>query len=68
MNPLEHDLLFERFIDVTRNDLPDIDIDFNDTKRDMVFAYLAEKYGAAHVARLGNIITLKPRSTEAATP
>jgi hypothetical protein len=62
VNPLEHDLLFERFIDVTRNDLPDIDIDFNDTKRDMVFAYLADKYGASHVARLGNIITLKPRS------
>lgn len=62
VNPLEHDLLFERFIDVTRNDLPDIDIDFNDTKRDMVFAYLEHKYGREHVARLGNIVTLKPRS------
>lgn len=62
VNPLEHDLLFERFIDVTRADLPDIDIDFNDTKRDMVFAYLEHKYGHEHVARLGNIVTLKPRS------
>jgi len=62
VNPLDHDLLFERFIDVTRSDLPDIDIDFNDTKRDMVFAYLEHKYGREHVARLGNVITLKPRS------
>jgi len=62
VNPLLHDLLFERFIDVTRNDLPDIDIDFSDTKRDGVFTYLERKYGRAHVARLGNIVTLKPRS------
>lgn len=62
VNPLEHDLLFERFIDVTRNDLPDIDIDFNDQKRDMVFAYLEQKYGRENVARLGNIVSLKARS------
>jgi DNA polymerase III alpha subunit len=55
-------LLFERFVDVTRKDLPDIDIDFSDTKREQCFTHLAEKYGASHVARLGNIITLKPRS------
>jgi len=62
IDPLEHDLLFERFIDVGRGDLPDIDIDFSDTKRDMVFTYLADKYGAANVARIGNVNTLKPRS------
>lgn len=62
VNPLPHNLLFERFIDVTRSDLPDIDIDFSDTKRDLVFEYLAQKYGREHVARLGNISTLKPRS------
>jgi DNA polymerase III alpha subunit len=62
VDPLVHGLLFERFVDTTRADLPDIDIDFSDTKRDQVFTYLAEKYGRAHVARLGNINTLKPRS------
>lgn len=62
VDPLVHGLLFERFIDVNRNDLPDIDIDFNDQKRDMVFDYLAEKYGRDKVARLGNINTLKATS------
>lgn len=62
VDPLIHDLLFERFIDVTRKDLPDIDIDFADTKRDMVFDYLAEKYGRECVARIGNVMTLKSKS------
>ena len=40
IDPLQHDLIFERFIDVTRHDLPDIDIDFQDDKREMVFEVL----------------------------
>jgi DNA polymerase III alpha subunit len=66
VDPIPHGLLFERFIDLTRKDLPDIDIDFADTKRDLVFDYLGEKYGANNVARLGNINTLKPKSVLAA--
>lgn len=62
VDPIPHGLLFERFIDVTRADLPDIDIDFSDTKREQVFEYLSEKYGRENVARIGNINTLKPRS------
>lgn len=62
IDPLVHDLLFERFIDINRNDLPDIDIDFNDQKRELIFDYLAEKYGRECVARIGNVNTLKPRS------
>lgn len=62
VDPLPHQLLFERFIDVNRSDLPDIDIDFSDTKRDAVFEYLAEKYGRDKVARLGNVNTFKPTS------
>lgn len=65
VDPLKHNLLFERFIDVTRRDLPDIDIDFNDDKREMVFQYLSGKYGAERVARIGNINTLRPRSVMA---
>lgn len=62
VDPLVHELLFERFIDLTRKDLPDIDIDFSDTKRDLCFTYLAEKYGADCVSRIGNVNTLKPIS------
>lgn len=65
VDPLVHGLLFERFIDLNREDLPDIDIDFSDRQRDTVFEYLAEKYGEEHVARLGNVSTLKPRSVMA---
>jgi hypothetical protein len=62
VDPIFHGLLFERFIDLNRKDLPDIDVDFNDKKRDKVFAYLSEKYGRDNVARLGNVNTYKPRS------
>lgn len=62
VDPIPHGLLFERFIDFTRKDLPDIDIDFNDNKRELVFTYLAEKYGRANVARIGNINTFKAKS------
>jgi len=62
VDPLPHDLLFQRFIDVSRADLPDIDIDFADTKRHLVFEYLREKYGIRNVAKLGNINTLKAAS------
>lgn len=44
IDPLKHDLLFERFIDSTRYDLPDIDTDFEDRYRDEVIAYLKKKY------------------------
>lgn len=62
VDPLVHDLLFERFIDLTRKDLPDIDIDFSDRRREMCFDYLAEKYGRDNVARIGNVNTMKPRT------
>jgi len=55
VDPLPHGLLFERFIDVTRTDWPDIDVDFPDVQRDAVFAYLTKTYGERHVARLGTI-------------
>jgi len=62
VDPIPFGLLFERFIDLTRADLPDIDIDFSDRKRDLVFDYLAAKYGKSCVARIGNINTMKPRT------
>ena len=62
VDPLQHDLIFERFIDVGRSDLPDIDIDFSHINRHLVFEYLTEKYGVENVGRIGSVNTLQPRS------
>lgn len=62
IDPIPFDLIFERFIDINRSDLPDIDIDFSDQRRQMAFAYLADKYGANRVARLGTVALYKPKS------
>lgn len=62
VDPIKYGLMFERFIDVTRTDLPDVDIDFPDERRDECFQYLADKYGADRVARLGTISVFKPKS------
>lgn len=61
VDPIEHELLFERFLDPGRADLPDIDIDFSHQRRDMVFTYLSDRYGRDHVARLGTISFLRER-------
>ena len=62
VDPIRHGLIFERFIDINRADLPDIDIDFPDDKRHMVIEYLASKYGQQSVAQLGTIMRYKPKS------
>lgn len=62
INPIPPNLFFERFIDVSRTDLPDIDLDFPDDKRHIVFEYMAEKYGAANVAKIGTVSEFKPKS------
>ncbi len=65
VDPIPHRLLFQRFVDISRADLPDIDIDFPDTKRHLCFSYLQEKYGIENVVKLGNINTLKALSVMA---
>lgn len=65
VDPLVYGLLFERFIDINRNDLPDIDVDFSDKKRPLVFEYLKKQYGADNVAKIGNVTRLKPKSVMA---
>lgn len=62
IDPIPYDLIFERFIDVNRKDLPDIDIDFSDQRRHLAFKHLEEKYGRERVARLGTVTTYKPKS------
>ena len=62
IDPIPPKLIFERFIDVTRDDLPDIDLDFNDSKRFMVIDYLREKYGKDNVTNIGTVATFQPKS------
>lgn len=59
VDPLKHDLIFERFIDINREDLPDIDIDFEDERRDDIKRYLESKYGIDKVGTLGTLSTFK---------
>ena len=61
VDPLKYDLLFERFISEGRIDLPDIDMDFEDTKRDKIIQHLKEKYGEYNVASVSTFSTLRGR-------
>ncbi|MDB5169220.1 MAG: dnaE [Candidatus Saccharibacteria bacterium] len=54
LDPLEYDLLFERFLNPDRISMPDVDIDIQDTRRNEVIQYCVEKYGTDRVA---NIVT-----------
>lgn len=62
VDPIEHDLLFERFLNPARRSLPDIDLDFCSRRRDAVLNYVRETYGPDHVALVATINTLQPRS------
>lgn len=61
IDPLEYDLLFERFLNPERISMPDIDIDFQDTKRDQVTNYCISKYGVKRVAGIITFATLKSK-------
>ena len=60
--PLEYDLLFERFLDVSRLEAPDIDIDFCKERRSEVIDYVKRRYGEANVAQIGTFGTLAARA------
>lgn len=62
VNPLFFKLPFERFLNLYRPTLPDIDVDFADNRRDDVIAYVREKYGAGKVAQIGTFGTMMARS------
>lgn len=62
IDPLKFDLLFERFIDINRLDLPDIDVDFPDRKRKVVIKTLVSLYGEDHVRRIATVSRLQPKS------
>ena len=52
VDPIEYDLLFERFLNPERHSMPDIDIDLPDNKRDLVLQYVESKYGHEQVAQI----------------
>ena len=62
LDPLEHGLLFERFLNPERISMPDIDVDFADTRRDEVLEYVRKKYGEDHVVQICTFGTLAARA------
>lgn len=62
VDPIEHGLLFERFLDVTRKGMPDIDLDFPQELVGDVVAHLQEVWGEKHVAQIGTYGTKKAKS------
>ena len=62
VDPIKHKLLFERFLDPSREDLPDIDQDVQPRIRDAVIEYMRSKYGEDSVATIGTFSMLKFRS------
>jgi len=63
IDPLKYNLIFERFLNPERaGGMPDIDLDFADTRRDEVIEYIAEKYGREHVAQIITFGTMAARA------
>ncbi len=61
VDPIQYDLLFERFLNPERVSMPDIDLDFADSRRDEVLGYIEEKYGHDHVAQIITFGTMAAR-------
>ena len=62
VDPLAYGLVFERFLNVERRELPDIDLDFQDDRRDEVLAYVNQKYSSDHVAQIITFGTMGARA------
>lgn len=62
IDPVAHKLVFERFLNIERREPPDIDLDFQDDRRDEMIAYVTQKYGADHVAQIITFGTLGARA------
>jgi DNA polymerase-3 subunit alpha len=62
VDPVEYELVFERFLNIERKEMPDIDSDFEDWRRQEVIDYVSQKYGADHVAQIITFGTLGARA------
>ena len=61
-DPVRHDLLFERFLNPERRQMPDIDVDFDSARRDEVIDFIYRRFGEAHVAMVATVNTMTARS------
>lgn len=61
-DPIEHDLLFERFLNPARRQMPDIDVDFDSARRDEVIDFIYRRFGSEHVAMVATVNTMTARS------
>ena len=62
VDPIRHELLFERFINEGRTAYPDVDIDFSSERREEVIQYVYGKYGPEHTGMVCNLVTYRARS------
>ena len=62
VDPIRHELLFERFINEGRTTYPDVDIDFASSRREEVIEYVYERYGPEHTGMVCNVVTYRARS------
>ena len=62
LDPIEHDLLFERFLNPERMSMPDFDIDFDERRRGEVIQYVTDKYGQDRVSQIVTMQTIKARA------
>lgn len=62
VDPARMELLFERFVSRERNEPPDIDVDFENARREEVIQYIYQKYGRERAALVATVITYRPRS------
>jgi DNA polymerase-3 subunit alpha len=62
VDPIRHGLIFERFLNPARIQMPDIDIDFDDRRRGEMIRYAADLYGSDHVAQIVTFGTIKAKS------
>ena len=62
IDPLQHNLYFERFLNKARSSPPDFDIDFSWKERDEIIKYIFEKYGYERVAMISTTVTFRARS------
>lgn len=60
-DPIEHELLFDRFLSVIRRDMPDVDMDFQDERREEVFEYLKKRYGEKNCAKIATYSRFHPK-------
>lgn len=62
IDPIKYKLIFERFLNPARVSLPDLDLDFDETRRDEVISYLSRKYGQDNVSHIGTFGSMKAKA------